>query len=489
MRSLSGSTEGPPEAVTPRVSEVSEPILVLDEKELDLEPAPPLMPEEEKITPVPPIPAELRNVVKAVDVVVSSPDDEPEEEEGGRDDASAPESESNVPDVHPSSKPVLPGLAVEKAPSDTEIKAEDDSASVAATEDETYSIAVTEATDPSNDAPDSDRDSSVENHRPPTPPAKDVPALPRTPEPHPGPSLNTTPKTSDPLHTLCRDSPTMGERVLKTPTPASPFPPSRSRTPMAAVIHAPPTPAPASLASPPKNHLSTAPSVIARSPRSSIYTASSPISVISRVASESGSLRSLNSGWHPAHAFDPPKKAAPAPLPLLPPPPTEDDENAPYSGPGVSLHVGIPCIVTLSSRRARFRANVKYLGRMKDARGAWVGLEVEDLDRLGVDTLPSGARDGVRYFHFTPPPTDSGSNAERAERARKLALIADEMAREARGEPVRPRPARVASNQLGLGGLGMRAASPFAVPDWGPPERPRALFVRPSEVLFVMGSD
>lgn len=489
MRSLSGSTEGPQEAVTPRVSEVSEPILVLDEDaELELQPREPLE-VEDKIPPVPPIPAELRSQahnVKAVDVVVEV--SVPEEEDGGPDDA--PADEASVADEP--AFPAIPKVAVGTAPStESGSDAGEDDNSV--TEGDTVSIAVTE------DAPDTDEE------RPPTPPTKDTAhqSPPKTPEPDAISSLNTTPKTSatlDPPLALRRDSPTTSERVLKTPTPASPFPPSRTRTPTAtAKPHTSPTPpvTTISLPSPSKPHLGagSSSSVLAhnnsRSPRSSLYTASnSPISVISRVASESGSLRSLNSGWHPAHAFDPPKRplvvvAAAPPLPEVP----DDDANKPFDGAGVSLHIGVPCIVTLSSRRARFRANVKYLGRMKGHRGAWVGLEVDDLERLGVDTLPTGARDGVRYFHFTPPPPESGSSAERAERARKLALIAEEMAREGRGEPLRPRPARVPSNQLGLGGLGLRAASPFAVPDWGPPERPRALFVRPSEVLFVMGSD
>jgi hypothetical protein len=149
----------------------------------------------------------------------------------------------------------------------------------------------------------------------------------------------------------------------------------------------------------------------------------------------------------------------------------------------VSLHVGIPAIVTHGRRR--FRANVKYLGTLSSKSGAWVGLELEDRE-LGVDTLPAPVIDNTRYFHFTPPPE---APADKGERARRIALIADELARRAAGESPRPRPR--ASNQLGLGGLGVlgvRAASPFAMPEGGP-ERPRALFVRPAEVLFVMGSE
>lgn len=196
------------------------------------------------------------------------------------------------------------------------------------------------------------------------------------------------------------------------------------------------------------------------------------MNVISRVASESGSLRSLNSGWHPAHAFDPPKKAAPLPPPRPPRPPEPlDDDCEPYTGPGVPLHIGIPAIVTHGRRR--FRANVKYLGTLHARSGAWVGLEIEDRE-LGADTLPSGAVDGIRYFHFTPPPEAPG---DKGERMRRIAIIADELRRPSHS--VHP-----GSNQLGL-----RSASPFVGGPEGGPERPRALFVRPSEVLFVMGSD
>jgi hypothetical protein len=157
----------------------------------------------------------------------------------------------------------------------------------------------------------------------------------------------------------------------------------------------------------------------------------------------------------------------------------------------MALHVGIPAIVTLSQRRARFRANVKYIGYLANEEDAWVGLEVDDLERLGVETLPTGAKDGIRYFHFTKRPAGypaSGApDAERARRQRRITAIAESL----------PSPRKRYATGLGLG-LGpslappsadaRRAASPFAA-DWAPLERPRALFVRPSEVVFVMGAE
>lgn len=186
-------------------------------------------------------------------------------------------------------------------------------------------------------------------------------------------------------------------------------------------------------------------------------------------------------------------------MPLAPVAPKIEinDGNTPFSGEGVSLQVGIPCIVTLSQRRARFRANVKYLGRMVNSRGAWVGLEVDDLERLGVETLPTGARDGVRYFHFTAPaalstPGDQNHPDKRALRQRRIANIAESLpGRQGRSNIRQP---SIAALALG-GGLApppadpRRASSPFAASEWAAPERPRALFVRPSEVVFVMGAD
>ena len=38
------------------------------------------------------------------------------------------------------------------------------------------------------------------------------------------------------------------------------------------------------------------------------------------------------------------------------------DGSMPFSGAGLSFNVGIPCIVSLSQKRARFKAQVKYIG-------------------------------------------------------------------------------------------------------------------------------
>jgi hypothetical protein len=128
-----------------------------------------------------------------------------------------------------------------------------------------------------------------------------------------------------------------------------------------------------------------------------------------------------------------------------------------------------------------------------------VGIETEDLERFGVPTLASGAKEGVHYFHLTPTALDEGVNMDaKASRLRQIDRI-----REGLGKPSRLLGLGLGlangGHGLGLGlpiptGLGgerggtKRSASPF-VGDWTPVERPRALFVRPSEVVFIMGAE
>ncbi|WWC87196.1 uncharacterized protein L201_002082 [Kwoniella dendrophila CBS 6074] len=69
-----------------------------------------------------------------------------------------------------------------------------------------------------------------------------------------------------------------------------------------------------------------------------------------------------------------------------------------YSGPGIMLHVGIPCIVAHKDSRSRFQATIRYIGHMHDSSGPWVGVEAYDVSKLGIGTLPSGVKDGISYF-------------------------------------------------------------------------------------------
>ena len=62
---------------------------------------------------------------------------------------------------------------------------------------------------------------------------------------------------------------------------------------------------------------------------------------------------------HPTSAFDPPKRMRDT---LLPSELEITDGSMPFCGPGLVFNVGIPCIVSLSQKRARFKAQVKYIG-------------------------------------------------------------------------------------------------------------------------------
>ncbi|KAK4684302.1 hypothetical protein P7C73_g5884, partial [Tremellales sp. Uapishka_1] len=189
---------------------------------------------------------------------------------------------------------------------------------------------------------------------------------------------------------------------------------------------------------------------------------------------------------HPASAFDPPKPREfvrhVGSLPKL----EVQDGSIPFRGAGVALHIGIPCIVSLASRRARFRANVKYIGQMADSKGPWVGLEVEDLERFEIETLPFGSRDGVHYFHFTvnPPTVDEDEQEARLLRQRKIDLM------KMNANEGGARKKAKLSLGLGLETERKRSNSPFVGGEVSAGmENPRALFVRPQEVVFILGAE
>jgi hypothetical protein len=70
---------------------------------------------------------------------------------------------------------------------------------------------------------------------------------------------------------------------------------------------------------------------------------------------------------HPASAFDPPRREIkPAVLPILP----IQEGLVAWTGPGMELRQGIGCIVSLDTKRARFRAMIKYIGLLKDVSAA-----------------------------------------------------------------------------------------------------------------------
>jgi hypothetical protein len=100
-----------------------------------------------------------------------------------------------------------------------------------------------------------------------------------------------------------------------------------------------------------------------------------------------------------------------------------------------------------------------------------VGIESEDLARFGVETLPAGSQGGYHYFDLTPPLIGK----------KTMGLGAD----------------LTLTNKERTSGRGtQRSVSPFLLPtgpgggdDWMVSEELRALFVRPREVVYVVGAE
>ena len=121
------------------------------------------------------------------------------------------------------------------------------------------------------------------------------------------------------------------------------------------------------------------------------------------------------------------------------------------------------------------------------SRGAWVGLEVDDLHRLGVPTLPTGIKAGVHYFHLSPPADDPVDEARLA-RQRRIDKIRDSLKKRPFGLGLGLPDVYGGGNGHGQSG-NKRSASPYVDFGAGGFENPRALFVRPSDIVFVMGAE
>lgn len=157
--------------------------------------------------------------------------------------------------------------------------------------------------------------------------------------------------------------------------------------------------------------------------------------------------------------------AQPAPEPYYYPPDT--------TPPGITLKVGIPCIIV--SRRARFRAFARYLGEVLGERGPWIGVEVPLGEFSGTDKLEGrdwhdGSWNGVRYFEIQNAGWDDDEKAKRRRMGGPYGY-----GRKRDGESTLSVDQRSAR---------MRSASP-AVSDVSTYES-RGLFVRPQQVLYVL---
>lgn len=138
---------------------------------------------------------------------------------------------------------------------------------------------------------------------------------------------------------------------------------------------------------------------------------------------------------------------------------------------------------------------------------------MDDPARLGVSTLPHGSKNGIHYFHLGQVPShddDEKSGAahevERNRRHRKVDAVRERLAngksRFGATKGFGSRANLFADLGLGVGvpgrggsGRGMkRSLSPYPGGSAGETsqgkkmDNPRALFVRPSEIVFVLGA-
>jgi hypothetical protein len=176
-----------------------------------------------------------------------------------------------------------------------------------------------------------------------------------------------------------------------------------------------------------------------------------------------------------------------------PSPPSSIHGHLEPRGPqGITLDIGIPCII--SSKRAKFRALARYIGEVAGERGPWVGVEIPVSDTWTEDRLEGrqwhdGSWGGVRYFDMgTRDEWDTDVDVERASRRRRM-----------EGSGMMSPGSRTLTlgkrdgDQMSIGmdrSRRFRSESP-AISDVSMAES-RGLFVRPQQVLYVIdavGSD
>ncbi len=161
-----------------------------------------------------------------------------------------------------------------------------------------------------------------------------------------------------------------------------------------------------------------------------------------------------------------------------------------YVPRGATLDVGIPCII--SSKRKRFKAYARYIGEVEGETGPWVGVEVPlplgdnwgDTDNTKKSTddrqWHNGSWGGIRYFEIGGMGSEMDYGDDRASRRRRLDGSVSSLVD---GKGLLKREA----DQLSITSdrrKRMRSVSP-AVSDTSCTEL-RGLFVRPSQVLYVV---
>jgi len=161
-----------------------------------------------------------------------------------------------------------------------------------------------------------------------------------------------------------------------------------------------------------------------------------------------------------------------------------------YVPRGATLDVGIPCII--SSKRKRFKAYARYIGEVEGETGPWVGVEVPlpvgdnwgdtDNTKKSMDDRQwhDGSWGGIRYFEIGGMGSEMDYGDDRASRRRRLDGSVSSLA-DGKGHLKRE------ADQLSITSdrrKRIRSVSP-AVSDTSCTEL-RGLFVRPSQVLYVV---
>lgn len=215
---------------------------------------------------------------------------------------------------------------------------------------------------------------------------------------------------------------------------------------------------------------------------------------------------------------DEPSPTAPAPASQAATP----ESSIPFdvSTHGTQLTLGIPCIVAPRNVRtqkplARFRATVKYIGPLAGHTGAWVGVEVplplpaalegessnDGTLGIGAGGWNDGTWAGVRYFLLGPPRGERSGEAGR-ERRRRIARMVGKSETEIESEwddadprgldADGPAPAKRRKDASGVKYGAVRSTLTGKDGEQaGKAEQSetRGLFIRPSDVLWVVSSD
>ncbi|EJU02179.1 hypothetical protein DACRYDRAFT_26113, partial [Dacryopinax primogenitus] len=141
---------------------------------------------------------------------------------------------------------------------------------------------------------------------------------------------------------------------------------------------------------------------------------------------------------------------------------------------GITLNVGIPCVIT--SRRARYRAYARYIGEVAGLPGQWVGVEVRvgsDVDKVDAREWNDGSVDGVRYFYLGGGIGDEEPvEEERVIKRRRLDLLGSMHSTSSTLSLV--------NDRKGAASPAFSEASTAATGFEG-----RGLFVRPEQVILV----